>query len=106
MIGLEPNSKYLNELWLLLDNLDYEKFIHDVNRKISSFQLTPLQLIFASIISFILFRYAMCLFSAVLKYCKNLRANLLSSAFNLIIWLPGARHYLQNYQKKMKNEFE
>lgn len=103
MIGLEPNSKYLKELWDLVGNIDHEKIIRDVNRKIASYQLSPIQLIFASIISFIVLRYVMCFLSAVLKYLKNFRANLLSSVFNLIIWLPGGRHYLQSYQKKMKD---
>ena len=106
MLDLEPNAKYLSNLWEQVANLNYEKFLSDANRFINSYQLTPLQLIGASILSFIILKYAMCIITWTISFLKDFRENIKVTIFNAIIKLPGASHYLHNYQQKMKKEFE
>jgi sphinganine-1-phosphate aldolase len=37
MLDLEPNAKYLSNLWEQVANLNYEKFLSDANRFINSY---------------------------------------------------------------------
>ena len=45
------------------------------------------------------------MFRATIRYLANLRVNLRLTIFNILIWLPCGRHYLEKEAKKMKEDF-
>lgn len=42
----------------------------------------------------------------MIKYCSNFRVNAKVSLFNMLVWLPCGRHYLQKEQKKAQEDFK
>ena len=48
----------------------------------------------------------MCMLCSVLSYLKNFRTNITLSMFNLLMWTPCGRAYLNKEEKKMKDDFK
>jgi sphinganine-1-phosphate aldolase len=43
--------------------------------------------------------------ASTIKYVSNFRVNLQLTLFNIILWLPCGRYYIQKEQKKSKEDF-
>lgn len=65
-----------------------------------------MKLVVLTVIATLLIKRVFCLLCSSAKYLSNFRANITLSLFNLMVWLPCGRRYLQKEQTKAQADFD
>jgi hypothetical protein len=71
----------------------------------SESQIQQIQIVIVTVILTICFKKLMSILYASLKYLSNPKENLKLTIFNMVMWLPCGRKYLDKEVKKAREEF-
>ncbi len=76
-----------------------------IKENFSDSQIQQIQLVLVTVFLTLCFKKLMSILYACLKYLSNPIENLKLTVFNLVMWLPCGRKYLDKEVKKAREEF-
>ena len=109
MLDLEPTIDYTKIIYKQFMKLRVPQSSHEFDQLIkdnfSESQIQQIQLVLVTVFLTLCFKKLMSIFYACLKYLSNPIENLKLTIFNLVMWLPCGRKYLDKEIKKAREEF-
>jgi len=109
MLDLEPTANLWRNLLQKVQQRNvprsYPELQAQLKENFTEEQLSQAQLVIATVIITLTFKFIISKAKSVIKYLSHPIDNIVLTMFNLVMWLPCGRKYLDKEVKKAREEF-